>query len=108
MNKIQIETQKIVKKIAENYKPEKIILFGSVARGEEKKDSDIDLLIIKNSKKKRPFRVKEVFEALRGINRNSPLDPIVYTPKEISNRIELGDYFIKRILKEGKVVYGSQ
>lgn len=63
MNKIQIETQKIVKKI------------------------------------------KEVFEALRGINRNSPLDPIVYTPKEISNRIKLGDFFIKRVLKEGKVVY---
>lgn len=107
MNSIQLETQKIVQKIAEYCKPEKIILFGSIARGEEKKDSDIDLLIIKNSDKKRPFRVKEVFEALRGMNRRSPLDPIVYTPEEVNKRLSLGDYFIKKVLKEGRVVYGS-
>lgn len=107
MNNVQLEIQQIVKKVAENYKPEKIILFGSVSRGEEKKDSDIDLLIIKKSNKKRPFRVKEVFEALRGLNRNFPIDPIVYTPEEINKRLSLGDYFIKRVLREGKVVYES-
>lgn len=105
MADISGETKLLVKKIARFCKPEKIILFGSVARGESKMDADIDLLIIKESSKKRPFRVKEVFEAVRGIKRNFPLDPIVYTPEEIKKRLSLGDYFIQRVLKEGKVLY---
>ena len=108
MNAALDETQNIVNKIADYCKPEKIILFGSFARGEEKSDSDIDLLIIKDSDKKRPFRVKEVFEAIRGMNRTFPLDPIVYTPDEISKRLSLGDYFIKEILEEGKLMYESK
>ena len=108
MNGILNETQNIVNKIVDYCKPEKIILFGSFARGEEKSNSDIDLLIIKNSDKKRPFRIKEVFEALRGMDRDFPLDPIVYTPGEISKRLALGDYFIKEVLEEGKVMYESK
>lgn len=100
---IQEETDLIVKKIVDFCNPEKVILFGSVARGKVGKDSDIDLLIIKKSDKKRPYRVKEIFEALRGIEREYPLDPIVYTPEEIEARSNLGDYFIKSVLDEGKV-----
>jgi predicted nucleotidyltransferase len=103
----QLEAQEIVKRVAENYKPERIILFGSFARGEEREDSDIDLLVIKKSEKKRPFRVKEVFEAVRGIDRDHTLDPIVYTPDELARRVSLGDYFIKKVLDEGKVMYES-
>lgn len=102
------ETQNVVNKIASYCKPEKIILFGSFARGKERNDSDIDLLIIKDSEVKRPFRVKEIFEAVRGMSRNYPLDPIVYTPKEISKRLALGDYFIKEVLEKGKVMYESK
>lgn len=108
MNDLQDEKQTIINKIAKYCKPEKIILFGSFARGKEGVNSDIDLLIIKDSDKKRPFRVKEVFEALRGMSRNYSLDPIVYTPQEIDERLALGDYFIKEVFKEGKVVYGSK
>ncbi|OGM14945.1 hypothetical protein A3A76_05680 [Candidatus Woesebacteria bacterium RIFCSPLOWO2_01_FULL_39_23] len=108
MNRLVNETQKIVNKVADYCKPDKIILFGSLARGEEKSGSDIDLLIIKDSNKKRPFRVKEVFEAIRGVERNLQLDPIVYTPDEISKRLALGDYFIKEILEEGKVMNESK
>ena len=45
----------------------KNILFGSLARGSENNDSDIDLLIVKNSVKKRPFRTREIFEAVRDL-----------------------------------------
>ena len=106
MNGIQEEVKVLVQKIVDNYKPEKVILFGSLARGNFKKDSDIDLLIIKNSDKKRPFRIKDVFAAIRGIERRHSLDAIVYTPEELEKRLFLGDYFINRILAEGKVVYG--
>lgn len=108
MSKISDETQTLVQKIVDYLKPERIIVFGSVVRGEADANSDIDLLIIKKSDKKRPFRIKEVFEAIRGMDRSYPLDPIVYTPEEIAKRLSLGDYFVKRVLTEGKVVYGSE
>jgi len=101
------EELSILKKlIIDHCRPEKIILFGSFARGENNPLSDIDLLVIKNSEKKRAFRAKEVFEAVRGLKRNCPLDAIVYTPKELNDRLLLGDYFIKKIIAEGKTIYG--
>lgn len=108
MNKTAEEAKTIVDRIAKSCRPEKIILFGSFARGTQKADSDMDLLIIKKSRKKRPFRVKEVFEALRGLDRRFPLDPIVYTPGEISHRLAMGDYFIQEILEQGKLMYESK
>lgn len=108
MQDILEETNLLVEKIANYCKPEKIILFGSAARGEKRTDTDIDLLIIKKSQKKRPFRIKEIFEAIRGVKRNYPLDAVVYTPDELERRLSLGDYFIKRVLHEGKLLYGHQ
>ena len=102
-----IEADLLAKAIVKYHKPEKIILFGSAARGDYRTNSDIDLLIIKNSDKKKAYRIKEIFESLRNIQRIYPLDPIVYTPQEIKERIAIGDYFIKRILKEGKILYGQ-
>lgn len=101
------ETNLIVSKIVEYCNPSKVILFGSMASGLNNSDSDIDLLIIKNSDKKRPFRVKEVFEALRGIKRNYPLDAIVYTQNEINERLNIGDYFITTAMNNGKVMYAN-
>ncbi len=106
MTNILEETNALVEKIASYCNPEKIILFGSASRGQETPKSDIDLLIIKDSGKKGAFRVKEIFEAVRGIKRDYPLDPIVYTPEEVDHRVSLGDYFIKNILDQGKIVYG--
>lgn len=100
------EAKQLAKTIAKHYKPEKIILFGSGARGDYHADSDIDLLIIKQSDKKKVYRIKEIFESLRRVPRLYPLDPIVYTPDEIKERLSLGDYFIKRIMKEGEILYG--
>lgn len=100
------EANLLAKEITRNYKPEKIILFGSAARGDYHLNSDIDLLVIKKSDKKKAYRIKEVFESLRKVKRTYPLDPIVYTPDEIEERLALGDYFIKRIMNEGKILYG--
>ena len=107
MTHVLEETNVIVKKIADYCKPIKIILFGSVSRDQYTVESDIDLLIIKNTEKKRSLRVKEVFEAVRGIKREYPLDPIVYTQEELDHRLLLGDYFIKSIMDHGKIVYGK-
>lgn len=106
--KLKQEIKKITTRLIKKYRPEKIILFGSIARGEEAANADIDLLFIKESHQKRPLRVKEIFTALRGMKRDYPLDPIVYTNEELEKRKALGDYFIKRVLAEGKVIYSKK
>ena len=60
------EAKLITSKIVSGYNPEKVILFGSTARGTRNSESDIDLLIIKDTNKKRPFRVKEVLRLYVG------------------------------------------
>ena len=99
------EINKINEQIKEKYKPEKIILYGSSARGTITENSDIDLLIIKETDKKRNERFREVRAIVRDLKRRIPFSPLVYTPTEIEQRLNLGDFFIKEILKEGKVLY---
>lgn len=99
----QKELGKIRKQIIEKYKPEKIILFGSFSSGNYDEGSDFDFFIIKKSSLPRRFRTSAIYRILN--NYQIPVDPLVYTPEEVSQRVKLGDFFIKRILKEGKVLY---
>ncbi len=99
------EINKINEQIKEKYQPEKIILYGSSARGTITENSDIDLLIIKKTDKKRNERFREVRTIVRDLKRRIPFSPVVYTPNEIEQRINLGDFFIKEILEKGKVLY---
>ncbi|ODS40919.1 MAG: hypothetical protein A7315_15430 [Candidatus Altiarchaeales archaeon WOR_SM1_79] len=99
------EIGKINEQIKEKYKPEKIILFGSSVNGNVTENSDIDMLIIKETDKKRNERFREVRAIVRDLKRRIPFSPLVYTPAEIEQRMNLGDFFIKEILKEGKVIY---
>ncbi|MBU4023137.1 nucleotidyltransferase domain-containing protein [Patescibacteria group bacterium] len=101
--KIHNEIKKIVDRIVENYKPEKIVLFGSFANGKPTEDSDIDLFIIKKTKKNLLERIREVDRIL--INRTIPLDVLVYTPKQTRERLNLGDFFVEDIMNNGKVLY---
>jgi uncharacterized protein len=96
------EIANITKQIVKNYKPEKIILFGSFTSGRPKSSSDVDLLIIKETKKPRVERIKDV---LMHVESNLPLEPLVYSPKELNERLALGDFFFQDILEKGKVLY---
>lgn len=96
----------IVDRILKGYKPKKVILFGSYAYGEPTEDSDIDLLIIKNTDKRPIDRWVEVKRLLRDITRNVPVAPLVYTEKEIEQRIAIKDFFIEEIFEKGDVLYG--
>lgn len=97
------ELQKIVSVLIENYQPEKIILFGSLASDKVKEESDIDLLLVKKSDKRPLERVIEVM-ALLGYPRIA-LDIFVYTPEEIEYLRKEGSQFIEDILEHGKVLY---
>lgn len=97
----------LITKIEEGYKPEKIILFGSCAYGTPNRDSDIDLLIIKKTKKRPIDRRIKVRRLVSDPHRRIPFEPLVLTPHEIENRIKIGDQFIKQIMEKGEVLYAS-
>ena len=101
---LEKQIKSITTQIIEKYKPEKIILFGSAARGDEEPDSDADFLVIK---KKTPlYGAERTRELSRIIERSIPVDFLVYRPEEFEKRVEMGDPFLIAILKEGQVLYG--
>lgn len=98
----QKDIQAVVKKIAENYKPEKIYLFGSFAWGKPTYDSDVDLFIVKNTKARWLQRHSEVRSLINGV---LPVDVLIYTPEETKRRLDLGDFFVQNIINKGKILY---
>lgn len=92
--------------ILARYKPEKVILFGSYAYGEPREDSDIDLLIIKNTDKRPIDRWVEVKRLLRDRSRMLAVSPLVYTEEEIEERLAVGDFFVEEVLDKGQILYG--
>ncbi len=98
--------QEIIQQIVAAYAPERIILFGSYAYGEPHAHSDVDLLIIKETDKRPLDRWMEVKRLLRDRSRAVSISPLVYTRGEIEHRLAIKDFFIKKVLEKGEVVYG--
>lgn len=110
MNQAQIQSalKTISQVLVQNYKPEKIILFGSYAKGKPNQYSDLDLLVIKKVKKPRPAREQDVYKILSNYHYSDnslPLDIIVHTPDETKKSLLLGDPFITEILSQGRIIY---
>ena len=99
---VKKEITKIVDQIAKNYKPEKIIIFGSFAYGKPKENSDVDLVVIKKTKKR---FIKRLFEVCQYVKSRLGTDILVYTPKEWKEALEEENYFIKEISQKGTVIY---
>jgi len=83
--------------------PEKIILFGSRARGDARPDSDFDLLVIQESDEPGYRRDAALYLALAGLN--APVDVLTYTPEEVRDWSAVPQAFITTAVREGKVVY---
>ena len=97
----------IVNKIANRFNPDKIILFGSYASGNQNEDSDVDLLVIKESTESRINRITDLKMKLLKYKFKFPIDLLVYTEKELLNE-NLGKYsFIYYVLNSGKLLYES-
>lgn len=109
-----IDRKKILKKeldrisdiIINKYSPKKIILFGSLAHGKVHRWSDIDLVIIKDTKRRFLDRIGDVlFMTYPRVGTNI----IVYTPKEVGDFIKEDNYFFTdEILNKGKVLYEAK
>jgi len=93
----------IVNRIVNNYKPEKIILFGSYARGDNNENSDLDFILIKDTnspKNRRGIEVRRLFYGLP-----IPMDFKIYTNTEYKNEL-LDQYsFLSTAIKSSKVLY---
>lgn len=105
---IQPVILEIVEKLKKEYQPSQMILFGSYAYGQPDKDSDIDLLIIKDTPERPIDRRVTVTRIVSNPKRLVPFEPIVLTPQEVQERLEAGDQFLREVLDRGKVLYGAQ
>ena len=95
--------REIKDRIVEAFDPERVVLFGSFADGSPDDDSDLDLLVVMDSKKRMAERIREV-AAVAHVP-FVPMDIIVHTPTELSERVSKGDGFIEEVLANGKELY---
>jgi predicted nucleotidyltransferase len=100
---LEAELARILPIIVDQYQPEKIILFGSLATGEVHEWSDIDLAIVKDVEEHfwiRPLAVKKVVRSKLATNL------FIYRPAEFEQMRQDGHYFmVDEILGKGRVLY---
>ncbi|MBF0608052.1 MAG: nucleotidyltransferase domain-containing protein [Candidatus Magnetobacterium sp. LHC-1] len=95
--------KKIVDVITGNFQPDKIILFGSVARGDNNHESDYDICVIKKGVTYRRELTQEIYKSLCGTN--ASVDVIVETPERFDELKDNPYLIYKNISEEGKLVY---
>ena len=92
----------IVHRIVEVAQPERIILFGSAARGDMNPHSDVDLLVVKDGAHRRHL-AQRIYRSLHGAG--APVDVVVVTPADVERYRDTHALVIKPALQEGRVVY---
>lgn len=106
MDRVTVEQKlkEITDKIVKEFQPEKVILFGSWAWGNPTPDSDVDLFVVKDTD-----NTRELARKIDGsiFPRPFPIDLIVYRPEQAERRRVAGDFFIKAIFAQGKVLYAK-
>ncbi len=100
---IEIFIKEAVKRIIDEFNPEKIILFGSYAYGHPSPDSDMDLLIVMNTDIKPHKRSVLIRKALKGIG--IPKDIIVKTPEEFERFKDVIGTIIYPAAHKGRLLY---
>ncbi len=93
----------ILRRILNNFDAEKIILFGSHAKGREQKDSDVDLLVIMDVSGSKRKIATEIDFSLLGVD--VPVDVIVTTTEEVERYKDIIGTLIYSAVREGKVLY---
>lgn len=95
--------EQMVARIVERFQPEKIVLFGSCARGEITFDSDVDLLVIMSVGGTRREAAGEIYRSLMDFPVST--DIVVNTPEDVEEYGELVGTILRPALREGKVMY---
>jgi predicted nucleotidyltransferase len=93
--------RRFARAVAEEFRPEQIILFGSHAYGTPHPDSDVDILIIMPARNKH----SQAYRIRCAVPAPFPMDLLVRTPEEMRWRLAEGDLFHTEIVSKGKVLY---
>lgn len=97
------DIHKFARRVANRFRPDKIILFGSYAYGQPRPNSDVDLLIVMPTADERA----QADRIDRTLNPRFHAHLIVRTPKNLRQRLEWGDWFLREILSRGTVLYAK-
>jgi predicted nucleotidyltransferase len=98
--------REIAQKVVHAFRPKNIILFGSYAYGKPTSDSDLDLLIVMETRDRPAERIRKVSDLFDP--RPLPMDFIVLTPGEMRRRLRGFDPFLEEVLDKGQMLYGSE
>ena len=95
------------RRLAKQFKPERIILFGSYAYGKPTEDSDVDVLVV--MRLARGQRDVQQAAAIRDrVRAPFPMDVIVRSPQQIARRLAQGDGFVADVLRHGRLMYEDE
>jgi len=95
----------IIRRVVEVAQPERIILFGSAARGEMGPNSDVDLLVVKRGTFDHGRLMGDIYESLHGVGH--AVDVVVVTPEQVERHRNTHWRVIAPALREGREVYHS-
>jgi predicted nucleotidyltransferase len=101
----QAALEEIIRRIVEVAAPERIILFGSAARGEMGPHSDLDLLVVKSGIFHELDVAGDIYMNLRGVH--YPVDVIVVKPEDVERYRDTHALVIKPALHDGRVIYDA-
>lgn len=97
--------QEMTRRIVDTVHPQKVILFGSRARGDARSNSDIDVLVVTDSTEPRYKRAIPLYRALRGVPVPVDTEILVYTPDEVEEWRNVRQAFVTTVVREGRVLY---
>jgi predicted nucleotidyltransferase len=95
----------IIRRVVQVASPDRIVLFGSAARGEMGPDSDVDLLVVKAGVPHRRRLTQAIYRAMDGVE--VPVDLLVVTPEDIERYRDIVGAIIRPALREGREVYAA-
>ena len=104
---IEQDIHKIISKIVKEFNPQKVVLFGSYAWGSPKKNSDIDLFIVKDDAKKNTREMAIDIDGML-LPRTFPIDIIVCKPAQVEESLKDKNMFITKIITKGKTLYDQR
>jgi predicted nucleotidyltransferase len=94
-----------VRRIVAEFKPRRVILFGSYAYGTPTVDSDVDLLVVFSG---RGTAVDRSLDIRLRIPRPFALDLLTRTSEELDRRLAMNDWFMREVVEKGRVLYDSR
>ena len=99
-----IRVRELGDKIARQFQPERIILFGSYAYGTPDENSDVDLLVVMN------HAGRAAGQAIKILDTVAPrfaVDLLIRTPEELTRRLAWNDFFLREVVEKGMALYDA-